>query len=375
MSLRSTAARGKQSLLNSINVARVASPRSKYAISHQTSSKAAVHLSSSSSSPSSTRRAYSQAFSEAPPPPPPKSTKRSLPLGLVATFLISSIAGYYFLDSKEPSVLAPDRWTPVTIESIEKLTSDTSLFRIKVPKTVLPKVLSQDQDARPVLSLYVKEPTLQIQRAYTPLSSTCFNPDGSATLELVIKRYPDGEVSRYMHRLGAGDKIEIRAPSITWYYKPKDWDEVVFIAGGTGVTPAFQCINDSLSLPPPSPSPTLSLIYGSPSPSHEFLRPQLDDLYKIGSKKGVFKKVQYHVDQVPSNESLPDNTKVGFIDRKSLEDFMGKKDPEKRRVIVICGPEGMIEAIAGPRGRNFSQGKVGGVLGELGYGENEVVKL
>lgn len=35
----------------------------------------------------------------------------------------------------------------------------------------------------------------------------------------------------------------------------------------------------------------------------------------------------------------------------------------------------MIEAVAGPRGRNFSQGRVGGVLKELGFTEKEVVKL
>lgn len=35
----------------------------------------------------------------------------------------------------------------------------------------------------------------------------------------------------------------------------------------------------------------------------------------------------------------------------------------------------MIDAIAGPYGRNYSQGEVGGVLRELGYTSKEVVKL
>lgn len=87
-----------------------------------------------------------------------------------------------------------------------------------------------------------------------------------------------------------------------------------------------------------------------------------------------------------------------MINRKSLEDFLGRKQEGKRKVVVICGPEGvssfrspdqfrgsdllidsvrfrMINAIAGPRGRNFSQGPVGGYLKELGYAEKEVVKL
>lgn len=64
-------------------------------------------------------------------------------------------------------MLAPDRWTEVTIESVERLTGDTSLFKIKVPRSVLPDVFKSDPDAQPILSLFVKEPTLQIQRAYT----------------------------------------------------------------------------------------------------------------------------------------------------------------------------------------------------------------
>ena len=35
----------------------------------------------------------------------------------------------------------------------------------------------------------------------------------------------------------------------------------------------------------------------------------------------------------------------------------------------------MVNAVAGPRGRNFSPGPVGGILRELGYSDREVVKL
>jgi cytochrome-b5 reductase len=35
----------------------------------------------------------------------------------------------------------------------------------------------------------------------------------------------------------------------------------------------------------------------------------------------------------------------------------------------------MIGAIAGPYGRNLSQGPIGGILGNLGYTSNQVYKL
>jgi len=100
-----------------------------------------------------------------PRPAPRKPRNRSIPFGAAATLLIG--LSTYFYTSEEEAVLAPDRWTEVTIESVERLTGDTSLFKIKVPRSVLPDVFKSDPDAQPILSLFVKEPTLQIQRAYT----------------------------------------------------------------------------------------------------------------------------------------------------------------------------------------------------------------
>ncbi|GAA5922924.1 cytochrome b5 reductase family protein [Sporobolomyces koalae] len=317
-------------------------------------------------------RERSRAYSTDQSPPPRRSR---LSLGIAATVLAAGVSGLYYLNQPDAPVLAPDRWTPVKVIAVEQLTRDTSLLRINVPKSTLPTVLTQDPDAQPILSLYVKEPTLQIQRAYTPLSASCFNPDGSATLELVVKRYRDGEVSRYLHRLGPGDELSIRAPSVTWYYRPKDWDQVVFIAGGTGVTPAYQLIHDSLESQPSSrPSPTLSLLYASASPAQMFLQPQLDAFLSSGARASPL-SIRYQVDSNPEGARLAPNMHVGKIDRKVLQEVVGTRDPSKKKVIVICGPEGMINALAGPRGRNFSQGRVGGILKELGYSEHEVVKL
>jgi len=126
--------------------------------------KKAIHPSSCTlSRPPSSLRTLST--TSKPPTPPRKPLNRSIPFGAAATLLIG--LSTYFYTSEEESILAPDRWTDVTIESVERLTSDTSLFRINVPKSVLPEVLNSDPDAQPILSLFVKEPTLQIQRAYT----------------------------------------------------------------------------------------------------------------------------------------------------------------------------------------------------------------
>lgn len=48
---------------------------------------------------------------------------------------------------------------------------------------------------------------------------------------------------------------------------------------------------------------------------------------------------------------------------------------DRRILFLVCGPEPMVAAIAGPFGRNMSQGPVGGILGEMGYKREQVWKL
>ncbi|GAA5827251.1 hypothetical protein JCM11251_001191 [Rhodosporidiobolus azoricus] len=323
------------------------------------------------------RHATTSSRSPSSGPPPPKSR---LPLLIGSASLVALAGGaYFYLNLETPAVLAADRWTSVKVKSVTPLTPETSLFRLEVPRSMLPPVLESDETARPILSLFVKEPNLQIQRAYTPLSASSFNSSGPAELDLVIKRYPDGETSRYIHRLRPGDDIQVRGPSVTWYYRPQDWDEVVFVVGGTGVSPAYQLISDTLASPSSSskPSPQVSVIYASPSPSRILLKSSLDALTAQNPEKKI--KVQYFVDTLDAAEGkkgLPEGATVSMLDKKQLEKALGKgREEGKRRAVVVCGPEGMINAVAGPRGRNFSQGPVGGILGELGYSSKEVVKL
>lgn len=179
-----------------------------------------------------------------------------MPVAATAGLLTAGLG--FFATREDAPALGGDRWTAVKVKSVTPITPETSLFRLEVPKSVLPPAFTGDPAARPILSLYVKEPSLQIQRPYTvrlflsrsipslssrgrlticqrgsrlqPLTATSFDPTGPAELDLVVKRYPDGEMSRYIHRLRPGSELDIRGPSVTWWYRPQDWDEVVFVS-------------------------------------------------------------------------------------------------------------------------------------------------
>ena len=49
--------------------------------------------------------------------------------------------------------------------------------------------------------------------------------------------------------------------------------------------------------------------------------------------------------------------------------------PSSDSLILVCGPDPMLHAIAGPKGKNWTQGPVGGLLKDIGYTEDMVYKF
>ncbi|KAN0060209.1 hypothetical protein ACQY0O_007538 [Thecaphora frezii] len=169
---------------------------------------------------------------------------------------------------------------------------------------------SSERDRLRIRSIYLKEPALQIERAYTPLYDTL---PGSHTqgdhIDLIIKKYADGELGRYAHRLVAGENVEVRGPVETWSYDahrriaaeaagsgtqaqteacPEVPDEIVMLVGGTGITPAYQLATSLLGRPTSAPArdasrrpagkTKLTLLYAAPSLRSALLLPQLHAL-------------------------------------------------------------------------------------------------
>ena len=170
-----------------------------------------------------------------PPPPLPASSsnlRRNLLLSLLG---IGSIGGYYIYatnSNSAQSILGPTHFAPLKVISITPITATTSTIKLALPSHLLPE--STDKFSNPIKSIYVLQPDLAIQRPYTPLSAASFvktngNGDGEGTLDLVVKRYPDGEVSRWLHRLRVGDEVGVRGPVVTWDFKEK-YDEIVFVS-------------------------------------------------------------------------------------------------------------------------------------------------
>ncbi|PIA14321.1 ferredoxin reductase-like protein [Coemansia reversa NRRL 1564] len=313
------------------------------------------------------------------------SGKKGRPPGTYAIWAMEVIGGasafIYYLhlqtDLLKPKVkerLDPNKYTPLMLLEREPLTADTTRFRFRVNR---PRHDSQQEElvddiiSQGLWALDVKDHLVQTYRTYTPVSYSVSEVVNDARglreghCDLVVKRYPRGSLSRFLHATRVGDHIEMRGPILTWPYSPGAYRRIFMLAGGTGIAPMFQLITRVLSNPDDT-STKLSLLYGSPSESDIIYRKELDALADQHPDRLY---IQYLVDQGPSNIA-----KCARPDKEMLAAFTGSFD-SSNDIMLVCGPDPMLAAICGPKPIGPSQGPLQGVLRELGFTNKDVFKF
>lgn len=144
---------------------------------------------------------------------------------LISAFVVlgAGTALYYFRGA--PTVHHPSlscqHFTPTRIISTEESGPHTKLLKIAIAPDLLPPGDLFD----PIWSVYIKDDDIQVERPYTPLRGV----DENGHMLFWIKKYPKGEVGRWLHSKNTDDKIELRGPIKTWTWKQDSWDEVVMV--------------------------------------------------------------------------------------------------------------------------------------------------
>jgi len=247
----------------------------------------------------------------------------------------------------------------------------------------------------PIWSVYIKDDDIQVERPYTPLEGI----DEEGRMLFWVKKYEKGEVGRWLHSKKVGDMIEIRGPLKTWIWQDYAWDEVFMISGGTGITPFYQLLNNVFNRKPSdSNSKTrFTLLHSSRILSELPPRSMLQSLAFFAEEQPDRFNMHLFVDSLDGSTNTPlpkQRLQVGRINKSALTHSLGLDapvswwqrlfqpvgvpnfaQPDRKILFLVCGPEQMVAAIAGPYGRNLSQGEVGGILGELGYTSSRVRKL
>jgi ferredoxin-NADP reductase len=156
------------------------------------------------------------------------------------------------------------------------------------------------------------------------------SPPGSDYLELTVRDRPGGFVAPYLlNEVKVGDELETTGPSGSFYHEPLiDGDDLVFLAGGSGITPFVSIIRDAIQRKCPL---KMHLLYGSR---------KLDDVIYAGELNDLARQPGFKYTLVIS-EPPPDYTGLaGFLDAKLIRDQIGSM---AGKTFFICGPNVMYD--------------------------------
>ncbi|KAJ5377929.1 NADH-cytochrome b5 reductase 1 [Penicillium cataractarum] len=197
------------------------------------------------------------------------------------------------------------------------------IFGLPEPNTILGLPIGQHVAIKAIVD------GATVTRSYTPTSN---NLD-RGRLELVVKCYPDGLMSRYLSGLEIGEQVPFRGPKGSMKYTKDVARHIGMVAGGTGITPMYQliraiCENDA-------DTTQISLVYANRSEADILLREELDAFAR--RYPGNF-KVWYMLDTAPEDWAYG----TGFVDADVLREHMPAQGPNTK--VLLCGPPGMIGA-------------------------------
>lgn len=333
-------------------------------------------------------------------------------------------ASAYAAHRSHPRPLTPSRFAQSTLVHSVNVSPDTKLLTLSLPPQLIPL---DPRIFAPIWSIFIKDSDIQVERPYTPLEGI----DGNGHIKLWVKKYERGEVGRWLHARQVGDPIEIRGPVKTWsrLWQEGQWDQVVLarpnipvpfiiqltfvsltskISGGTGITPFHQLLHSVFRMRDTSFNTRFTLLHSSKSLAD---LPPSDVIQPLATLSQEYPdRFQMHLFAESVDGSHPLNIQRGRIGKSVIQDTLrlthttpwwrrlfGSSEhapfpPDKRILVLVCGPEGyapllslfyilqpfspsMVSTIAGPYGRNYSQGEVGGILGELGLKSQHVWKL
>ncbi|KAF9892170.1 hypothetical protein FE257_002576 [Aspergillus nanangensis] len=361
-----------------------------------------------SSSPFLTRHASSSTASASAASSAPKQ-RRWLRLACVS--VAAAGIGAYIRFQQSPgssTTLNPYTFTPYYLVSREPVSSSGSLFTLQPPRPDIDNHQVYEEAWKTgVWSVMFKQPQLQIGRDYTPLPST--SEEEAHSLRFFIRKDPFGEVSRYLHSLELGTPIEVRGPKIECEI-PSNTQQILFIAGGTGIAPALQAGHTLLRRTDPTHQPRIHILWANrrrqdcaggisdaaavaaavttkpwysrlfkPSTSTHVTTP-LEDSGDIPPPSLMVREIESLKSQYPGQITVDyyvDEEKT-FIGKEDILKFTGSSGSPQRNMILVSGPEGFISYMVGPKlwaqGMEL-QGPLRGMIAELGLNDWAVWKL
>jgi ring-1,2-phenylacetyl-CoA epoxidase subunit PaaE len=219
----------------------------------------------------------------------------------------------------------------LTIQEIRKETEDTITVCFKQPG--LRKIKYQ---AGQYITLIVRINGRKYARPYSFSSA----PSVDSTLEVTVKRVPNGVVSNYINtELKVGDVVEVLEPMGVFTCETIQSIQSIFLWGvGSGITPLFSIIKEVLYQLPGTP---IHLIYGNKNQESTIFRNQLIDLKQEYPTVFAMTNFYSQMDNVMESNSIH----KGRISSEFVTNLVVQHENLKESVHYICGPKGLKDTI------------------------------
>lgn len=176
------------------------------------------------------------------------------------------------------------------------------------------------------ISLQVTIDQVRTNRPYSIAS-----PPGADELELTVGDKPDGFVAPHLlANLKPGDQVTASGPAGHFYYEPLiDGQDLVFLAGGSGITPFMSMAQDLLAH---QPEVRIHLIHGSRTPQGAIYARRLQGLAQEHSAFTYWPVISEPPDGYPGH--------TGFMDAALLTRLLGSATG---KTFYLCGPAAMYD--------------------------------
>jgi len=212
--------------------------------------------------------------------------------------------------------LHPKRLTLEVSEIIDE-TETTKTFRFVSTNGFLPPF-----QAGQYINLFVTIDGVETARPYAVSSS----PLQREYYDVTVKRVAEGFVSHYLlDRLEVGQQLHSTGPMGTFYHNPVfHGQDLVFLAGGSGIAPAMSMIKDVLERKLPY---QFHFIYASS---------YVDDVIFVGALRALALKYEnFKLTEVISRPPEGYDGRTGHLNSEMITELVGDLS---HKMFYICGP-------------------------------------
>ncbi len=209
----------------------------------------------------------------------------------------------------------------MVVEEVVQETTSTRTFRLARRDGPLPPF-------RPgqYVNVFLEVDGVRTSRPYSISSAP-----GDETLDITVRDKPDGFVAPYLlGQVGAGVDLTTTGPLGTFYHEPlTHGEDLVFLAGGSGITPFMSMIRHNRRSGGPL---RIHLLYGSRVPEDVIFSQELQEL---ATGNGWF---QYTL--VISEPPEGYTGRAGFLDAETIREALGSI---QGKTFYMCGPGAMYD--------------------------------